>query len=136
MVKRREPSQARAREHAVWPATRIRTAIHGRSTVLTSPGGPRKRAAAVCDRAERAGVALALGRPSARERRDAELRREIGRIWRGSEKTYGCLRTHAALREKGERVARLMRPGEARSGRCIIPTGFAVHLDRFRRALP
>ena len=113
MVKRRELSQVRAREHAVWPATRIRTAIHGLLTALTSAGGPRKRAAVVCEPAD---VALARVGPSARERRDAELRREIGRIWRGSEKTYGCLRTHAALREKGERVARLMRPGEARSG--------------------
>ena len=44
--------------------------------------------------------------PSARERRDAELRRAIRRIWRESEKIYGCPRIHAALRDEGERVSR------------------------------
>ena len=47
--------------------------------------------------------------PSARERRDAELRRGIRRIWCESGKTYGCPPIHAALRDEGERVARLMR---------------------------
>ena len=40
--------------------------------------------------------------PSARERRDAEIRR----IWRESEKIYGCPRIHAAWRDEGERVSR------------------------------
>ncbi|MDE0083324.1 MAG: IS3 family transposase [Gammaproteobacteria bacterium] len=44
--------------------------------------------------------------PSARERRDAELRRAIRRIWIESEKIYGCPRIHAALRDEGERVSR------------------------------
>ena len=44
--------------------------------------------------------------PSARERRDAELRRAIRRIWRESGKIYGCPRIHAALRDEGERVSR------------------------------
>ena len=42
--------------------------------------------------------------PSAREQRVTELRRAIRRIWR--EKTYGCPRIHAALRDEGERVGR------------------------------
>ena len=44
--------------------------------------------------------------PSARERRDAELRRGIRRIWGESEKIYGCPRIHAALCDEGERVGR------------------------------
>ena len=45
-------------------------------------------------------------RPSARERRDAEIRCEIGRIWRESDETCGCPRIHAAVQHEGERVIR------------------------------
>ena len=44
--------------------------------------------------------------PSARERRDAELRRGTRRIWRESERIYGCPRIHVALRDEGERINR------------------------------
>ena len=42
--------------------------------------------------------------PSARARRDAELRGRILAKWIESEKIYGCPRIHAALRDEGERV--------------------------------
>ena len=45
-------------------------------------------------------------RPSVRERRDAEIRCEIGRIWRESEETCSCPQIHAALQHEGERVSR------------------------------
>ena len=44
--------------------------------------------------------------PSARARRDAELKGRILAKWIESEKIYGCPRIHAALREEGERVSR------------------------------
>ena len=48
-----------------------------------------------------------LGRPpSARVRRDAELKGRILAKWIESEKIYGCPRIHAALRDEGERVSR------------------------------
>ena len=52
--------------------------------------------------------------PSARARRDAELKIRIKAIWRDSDETYGCPRIHAALLAGGarvsrKRVARLMR---------------------------
>ena len=47
--------------------------------------------------------------PSARARRDAELKGGILAIWIESGSVYGCPRIHAALRARGERVARLMR---------------------------
>ena len=51
---------------------------------------------------------------SVRERRDAELRRGIRRIWREIGKIYSYPRIHTALPDEGERacrerVARLMR---------------------------
>ena len=52
--------------------------------------------------------------PSARARRDAELKDRIMVIWSDSGEIYGCLRIHAVLLAEGEqvgrkRVARLMR---------------------------
>lgn len=52
--------------------------------------------------------------PSARERRDDELRSRIRAIWSDSGGTYGRPRIHAALRREGvrvgqKRVARLMK---------------------------
>ena len=44
--------------------------------------------------------------PSARARRDAELKIRIKAIWRDSDETYGCPRIHAALLADGERVSR------------------------------
>ena len=44
--------------------------------------------------------------PSARGRRDAELKIRIKAIWRDSDETYGCPRIHAALLADGERVSR------------------------------
>ena len=44
--------------------------------------------------------------PSARVRRDAELKGRILAKWIESEKIYGCPRIHAALRDEGERVSR------------------------------
>ena len=44
--------------------------------------------------------------PSARARRDAELKGRILAKWIESEKIYGCPRIHAALRDEGERVSR------------------------------
>ena len=45
-------------------------------------------------------------RPSARARRDAELKGRILVKWIESSKIYGCPRIHAALRAEGERVSR------------------------------
>ena len=44
--------------------------------------------------------------PSARARRDAELKVTIMAIWCDSDETYGCPRIHAALLAGGERVSR------------------------------
>ena len=53
-------------------------------------------------------------RPSARSRRDEEIKVRIKEIWIESRTTYGCPRIHAALLDEGvrvgrKRVARLMR---------------------------
>ena len=44
--------------------------------------------------------------PSARARRDTELKVRIMAIWCDSDETYGCPRIHAALLAGGERVSR------------------------------
>ena len=45
-------------------------------------------------------------RPSARSRRDEEIKVWIKEIWIESRRTYGCPRIHAALRAEGVRVSR------------------------------
>ena len=45
-------------------------------------------------------------RPSARSRRDEEVKFRIMEIWTESRETYGCPRIHAALAAEGERVSR------------------------------
>ena len=66
--------------------------------------------------------------PSARARRDAELKVGILAKWIESGETYGCPRIHAALRADGERV------GRKRAARLMRELGIeGVTRRRFRR---